>query len=507
MFRNPLMLPAALLLGTAATAQVDFLVTNIGSAAGNYRDVISLHDGTNIRPLAQETRARSGTGSVRKMKFRTDNGRPYLYWLDTISDDIWRATDRNKNGALDPSEFEQVYDFTAASEGQLDEMQGIWWSCIGAGSGTSVGLWKHQDGNADGDFADAGESTKLIAGPTFSFGTSPVYTASSDDMRAVAILPNGDVIWHEDDNQMWFRTTPAGATSVWLVYKTPAIITPLPPVNPDFGTALPAITSPMDRVGVNQANGDVFLAPNFSVTAGERYVFLARDKNSDGDVNDAGECTMFFDGVASTPKWGPVDDIEFFAGSVWVSYEIDTVADPGCQFVGLRDVNNDGDAMDPGELTNMGRTATTDDPTVIGISVAPKAVFAPGCVNLDLSNGSDLSTGGGTLSYALNDIPSTLWNDTTVAYTFFSVTGDATLPIPMPPYTCVIGLTPDIVFATFAGLFVTPVITTRSVATAASIPYPPGLPLGLKVYAASVAIRGTDFMVRGVSQTAYAVVK
>ena len=38
---------------------------------------------------------RIATGSVRKQKLRIVGGKPYLYWIDTISDDIWRATDGN----------------------------------------------------------------------------------------------------------------------------------------------------------------------------------------------------------------------------------------------------------------------------------------------------------------------------------------------------------------------------------------------------------------------------
>ncbi len=505
-FRTSLLAATAAALITAgAKAQVDFLYTNISSSLGHYYDCIALHDGASSRPLAQETNLRTATGSVQKLKFRLVDGRPFVYWIDTISDDIWRATDRNKNGALDPSEFQQLFDFDAASNGQIDELQGTWWGSCGAGSGTTAGLWKFQDATNDGDFMDAGESTRVIAAPTFSFGTSPAYTASSDDIRAVGILPNGDVIWHEDDNRMWFRTTPAGVTSIFLVYKTTAVIAPAPPANPDFGTMLPAVAGQLDRVGVDTTNGTVYLAPNF--TASEPYVFAARDQNNDGDVNDAGEVKLFFDGNSSTPAWGPIDDIECFGGAVWVSYEIDPANDPGSQFVGLRDLNNDGDAMDAGELTNMGRTAATDDPTAIGITVAPKGMLGSGCVNVDLRATANLSTAGGTLSYQLQDIPSALQNEKTAAFVFLSATGDAALPVPLPPYNCVMGLTPDVVFTTFAGFFSSAELTGRTAAITPSLPYPAGLPAGLKLFGAALCVRATDFQARGVSQTNLLVVQ
>ena len=70
----------------SATAQVDFLYTNISSTAGQYHDCITLWNGVANRPLAQETTVRTATGSARKAHYRVVGGKSYVYWLDVIPD-------------------------------------------------------------------------------------------------------------------------------------------------------------------------------------------------------------------------------------------------------------------------------------------------------------------------------------------------------------------------------------------------------------------------------------
>ena len=495
-----------LLFAAAAAAQADILYSNISSTAGEYKDCITLFSGGKNRPLVQESTVRTGTGSSRKMLYRAVGGKNYLYWYDIIPDDLYRATDQNGNGALDPSEFQVVFDFDASSQGHVAEQAGVFWTVVGQGTGAHRGLWKHIDGNADGDFMDAGESVQLVSGGAIAYGAT---TALATDQRACAVLKNGDCIWYAAHGPSWFRTTPTGQHSLWLAYRAVAAgsITPPPAPNPDFGTALPAIpTDPMDRVAVD-ANGIVYLAPNFSATAGKNYIFRCEDKNANGDVMDAGEVTLFYDGVLSTPKWGPIDDIEYFAGAIYVSYEIDTALDPGCQFLSLRDLNNDGDAMDAGEVTAIGRTATTDDPTVIGITAVPQGLFGPSCVNLDLRNSATItSTAAGSITFTMGDIPANQLNDSTNGYAFLSLTGTAGLLVPISPYTCTIGITPDALFGASVGLLTGGpfTIVTQGMGV---LPYPAGIPIGTKLYFAGMSVRMSDFSLRGITQSGLIEVK
>ena len=501
-------------LGAGLSAQADIVYSNISSTAGEYHDCITLWNGVANRPLAQESNPsnpRKGTDSTRKMRHRVVGGKNYLYWHDIIPDQILRATDSNGNGVLDPAEFETVYSYGTGSEGYLDEFGGIWWGCVGRGSATTSqpqnGIWKFQDLNNDGDFLDAGEANQMVAPPTI---TASGLTVTIGNPTACAILPNGDCIWYEKLSSVWFRTTPAGVHSLYLAFRTPATgtVTPVPPLNPDFGTVLPAIPAdPLDRVAVDRSTGAVYLATNFSQTAGKNYVFRCVDLNNDGDINDAGEVTIFFDGVISTPMWGPIDDIDWMNGTLYVSYEIAPLTDPGSQFLALKDLNNDGDAMDAGELSNLGRTASTDDPTEIGICVVPVGTFQTSCVNTDIRNDKVItSTTTGTVTFTLGDIPLNQRNDSTVGYLLLSLTGSLGVPLPLPPFGCIVGITPDPLLSATIGMFSGGPFTLATQAIG-SLPFPVGIPIGTKLFFAGMSIRTSDFTLRGVTQTGFFEVK
>lgn len=506
-------LAAALLVGAQLAAQADIVYSNISSTAGEYKDCITLWNGVANRPLAQESNPAAGrkaTDSTRKMRHRVVGGKNYLYWHDIIPDQILRATDSNGNGVLDPSEFEVLYSYGTGSEGFLDEYQGTWWGCVGRGSATTSnaanGIWKFQDLNNDGDFLDAGEATQMVAPPTI---TASGATVTIGNPTACAVLPNGDCIWYERISSVWYRTTPAGVHSVYLVFRTPTTgITPIPSPNPDFGTVLPAIpTDPLDRVAVDRPLGTVYLATNFSQTAGKNYVFRCVDVNNDGDLNDAGEVTIFFDGVTSTPAWGPIDDIDWLNGSLYLSYEINPTLDPGSQFLQLRDLNADGDAMDAGELTSLGRTASTDDPTELGLVAVPVGTFGTSCVNTDLRNDKVItSTTTGSVTFTLGDIPVVQQNDSTVGFLLLSLSGAAGIPLPIGPFGCIVGITPDALLTASLGLFSGGPYTT-STQVIGALPFPIGIPLGTKLWFSAMSIRTSDFTLRGVTQSGLIEVK
>jgi hypothetical protein len=470
-----------------APAQVDFLYTNISSTAGLYHDCISLWSPVHgQRPLAQETTNRRATDSVRKMKHRRVGNRDYLYWHDIITDDGWRATDRNLNGVLDPSEFEKVYDHSVNnSEGHLDEHNGIWWACVGGtqSAATPFGqVWRYQDTNNDGDFLDTGESTLVVPGPTVNVGTATGYSANGP--TGLAVMSNLDAIWFPRGTNTavgaaWLRTTPAGQHSVYLCYKTTS---PVLPVNPDFGTVLPAIgTNHVDRVATDVANDTVYLAVNFTVAVPQPWVFRCRDMNNDGDANDAGEVKMFYDGLSGPVAIASIDDIEWLGGAVYVSHELNASAGGPCEFVELRDLNNDGDAMDTGEARILGQLGNNplDDPSVIGVTVVPQGTFDFGrsCIHMDLKE-TAVTTLGGPLTFTFADIPVALQNSTTRGVVVMSFTGDNLLQL---PGGCIIGLTPDALTGPTAALLVggPPLSSTLAMP---NLPVPAGLPLGARFF-------------------------
>jgi hypothetical protein len=149
------------------------------------------------------------------------------------------------------------------------------------------------------------------------------------------------------------RTTPGGVHTLYLATPFTAITrAPALPTNPDFGVTLPPTinSNPLDRLAVDRTNDALYAAVNFTSAAPQQpWVFRCRDGNADGDANDAGEVTMFYDGTTGPVAMTSIDDIEWHNGKLYVSHEFPAGSQGPCQFVELSDSNNDGDAMDANE--------------------------------------------------------------------------------------------------------------------------------------------------------------
>ncbi len=519
MQRNRLFLASslvALAAGLAAQSPVDILYTNITDSTGltvprEYSDCVVLWTPGGQRPFAQESHGAIRTGSVRKMKARTVGGLNWLYWYDIISDDITRGRDINGNGVIDPTEFQQCYSHPASSDGSIDEAGGVWWNGIGA---TAIGeLWRFQDGNADGDFLDAGESTQVVAGPTITLTNPAIAGVSSNNISSVVMMANGDCVWYPKGatgalTHALIRTTPAGVHSLYMapVYNL-NVRNPVLPTNPDFGGTLPPSinANSLDRLAVDRAGDAVFAAVNFTAALPQQpWIFRCKDGNADGDANDAGEVTMFYDGATGPVLMTSIDDIEWFNGRLYVSHEFPVGTAGPCQFVELVDLNNDGDAMDAGEQTILGGTSATppDDPTVIGITVAPLGFFSgPGCVNADLRN-NGMSSAGGTLTLQFADIPLARQTPTTLCIGALSLTGDVGIPL---PGGCILGLFPDALTSATISFLVASNPTSRLLSLP-GLPYPP-LPVGRVVYAAGFFVDAATLTFPGVTHSTAIVVQ
>lgn len=501
----------ALAVGASAQSPVELLYTNITDSTGltvprEYSDAIVLWTPTGQRPFAQESHGATRTGSVRKMKARTVAGQNYLYWFDIISDDITRGRDVNGNGVIDPTEFEQCFSHAASSDGSIDEAGGVWWNGIGA---TAIGeLWRMQDGNGDGDFLDAGESTQVVAGPTITLTSPAIAGVSSNNVASVAIMANGDCVWYPKGatgalTNALIRSTAAGVHSLYMAPVFNLITrNPVLPTNPDFGSSLPPSinANPLDRLAVDRSGDALFAAVNFTSAAPQQpWVFRCKDGNADGDANDSGEVTLFYDGITGPVPMTSIDDIEWHNGRLYVSHESPVGSTGPCQFVELVDRNNDGDAMDAGEQAILGGTSSAppDDPTVIGITVAPVGFFrGPGCVTADLRN-NGMAAAGGTLTLTFADIPLAQQSATTLCVGALSLTGDLGIPL---PGGCIIGLFPDaLTNATMPFLIGGP--PTSRLHSLAPLPYP-RLPAGLVVYTAGFFLDVSGFAIPGVTHSA-----
>lgn len=487
MLRNPLSasLVCAAFLAAGARAQNErFIISNISGTNGSYTDSLTLWTTGGQRPLVSEANVRGATNSPRSPRVRVIGGKTYVYWVNTFrSDAFHRATDRNGNGVMDSSEIEEIFKPGGnVSSGAFDERGGTFAAGFGIFNSATAGVYSLKDLNGDGDFKDAGEAKQLVKGPTHTVGAT---TYSSDDVREIVLLNNGDILWHEDDAGVWFRTTAAGQTSVWLVYKTPRVVSGTPPaLNSDWANSrLPAIgTQRLDRATYDPATNTVYLTVCFVKSLA--IVFSAKDGNNDGDVQDPGEVRIHFDGTKQNPPFGPMDDIEWMAGSLYGSYEINPGTDNGSQFWKLTGTT----------LLKIGRTAPTDDPTALGVTVAPAGTFGSSCVVAAITNDKDpVSSAAGQVQINVKDAASV---NGSRAFGGLSLTGDGALPL----FGCTWGITIDALTAAGLEIFQTPPIAGGK-ASFPPLQYPAGLPKGAKIYFMAFFVDFTKASFTGITGT------
>jgi hypothetical protein len=204
---------------------------------------------------------------------------------------------------------------------------------------------RFQDLNGDGDVQDAGEQI------VFYDSTSPGPDLSN----------NQSVTIHPFDG------------SVWVADSTLDIVLRLEDKNGD-GDANDAGEYSVfyDNTGAVPMSSVMALAFDdkgilFLLNSGTPdNVIRLEDKNNDGDAIDAGEATVYFDNTAVTGPWlsSPADMV-FFKGDLYI---VDNTITPK-NLVRIRDTNNDGDAQDAGEAVRW------TDPTGGGGSFVWNIIF------------------------------------------------------------------------------------------------------------------------------------
>jgi hypothetical protein len=296
---------------------------------------------------------------------------------------------------------------------------------------TTRGLWRLKDGNGDGDAMDAGEWAMVVDGSA----THPVQTGAGvvqvhlEDLRFLARDGNGvigysgfstssstseDCLFRFEDLNLDGDVLDVGESKLLLNYtgKNPAL-----PVNPDFGTTLPTLelpnlTTPSEPyyarlwfVETFEGGGqtEYFFATDASATGGfgvsvtgdyvNGLIFRGVDQNGDGDVNDAGEVELYYDGSLDSPLGilFLTDKIVGLGAEAGWLY----MADAGKRISRMRDLNGDGDVHDAGEiqldLWTFGlwgfNPPFTDPlgPYMTDIDAGPNGLFPPGSTSWSVS--------------------------------------------------------------------------------------------------------------------------
>ncbi len=330
---------------------------------------------------------------------RDEGGTSVAYWIDPKSTAVYRGTDANNNGVIDIGEETLFRDTATLDDPNADFWEGgltfandgsIWYSTNWNSSTPHTGVYRLMDLNADGDAADAGELQAMAE-----FGNGLTTTPSSGtpvtvDMEAFTRLTKynaGVVGWtgtsgqYDEDFCLYSfedlnsdgDVQDAGETKVFM---NPSGRNTGLDMNVDFASGVlrnqeawdqgvaPSVQSGWNRfrfvTTLNEGGKDiVYIASDASDNsffgfnqAGEGLnglIYRCEDLNLDGDAQDAGEVTLYFDG-SSTSGSNLFPKLVGMAGhgsSIYVAPLLTSAT-----VWRLEDLNNDGDAMDPGEVFN-----------------------------------------------------------------------------------------------------------------------------------------------------------
>ncbi len=373
------------------------------------------------------------------VEVRSEGGVPTLYAVCDSPDGLYRGQDLDLDGTVSSAEIGFFFDSQAIYGLSMDPV-GVTLTADGAVWLSSDfegirGLWRLKDNNSDGDAMDAGEFFQMVDGSAphpVGTGTGTV-SINGDDMWRMARDGNGVVIYcgfsssslSDEDSLFRFEdknsdgdVLDANESRLFLNYTGK---NPLLPKNPDFGTVLPTLQVPntttpslpyygrLNHVEVRDNAGvkEYFFGCDSSSTSifstsvtGDKInglIFRGVDKNLDGDVNDATEVNVYYDGSADGPLSAAVrvDKIVGLGEDQGALYIADAL---GARILRIRDNNADGDAMDAGEilpdLWSFGlwgaKPPITDPlgPFVEDIEAGPNGLFPAASSNWSVSGAS-----------------------------------------------------------------------------------------------------------------------
>jgi len=324
------------------------------------------------------------------MEVREENGVAVTYWLLESTDKICRGVDLNQDGVLSGAAEVKVFRNSGVLDGNgwprgltLTDDGAVWWISGGLISQPHNGLSRLRDLNADGDAADAGEQVVMVnfnTGHTVEhdLGSAPI---TGWAMWTLAAAGEGVVAFTDIDFAHYlFRDLDhdgdvTGPDESILLLNASSERPDLP-TNPDFldgtlraldstaGYPAPMIylataleggqrayyfgtsASPFNPVGTNLLGQGL----NF-------LLFRGVDGNGDGDVNDAGEVKLHFngshtDGIQDLLIMRGLDVID--GGTLYAAgikpYPVLAPGPNGNTWIHrLEDLNGDKDAMDAGE--------------------------------------------------------------------------------------------------------------------------------------------------------------
>jgi hypothetical protein len=424
-------------LAAAATAvaQSPEVLIPSGSTDGTFRLVDRNNDGDYADPGEVYDYVLDGVDTSNRNTVIVPGSPARLYWCSAVTEQILWAEDTDANGIIDAStEIRVFYDLVGTGTTHeinfmdIDSAGRLWWT---NNAGTVEGLYRSVDSNADGDAEDAGETVAVLLESTrLTIANAPITGAPTVSVTALDSVtfdptwgPNGRLLLEEEDADFTMALedlnndgdfVDAGEAYIFSALYNAGILGL--DVNPDVPGILPRSNeSFVVKVDASGATPVYYIVTGSACETGcLSLVYRGIDNNTDGDINDAGEVRVFWDGsldsTGAVPEYNFNVGIEVWNGKVYVNAEWDGVADEEHLFR-LDDNNNDGDANDAGELVVLWRLPA--DTTHYNPTVFPAGVLAPAPAG---NPGTYLYYGGATCASSLPgshnvQIGSDNWND------------------------------------------------------------------------------------------------
>ena len=249
---------------------------------------------------------------------RAFNGKPTLFATSSSNDNVLICRDTNGDGNITASEISVFFAPTVLVNNENFSPDGIaldptapsrlyWITDKSGATGSKVnqGLFRLEDANAD-DVIGANEWK-----PSWTGTTAPVVvetnTVDASEFECLHVDSKGGVLLNHTELGTIFRWFDSNANGVaetgevvnWLTYNmTQALYTKSVAFQqPNF----PVLTGTFWSMNLIESvarpgQGDLhFVALTNSTGVGAGFVFRCEDLNNDGDVNDLGEVTVFWD--------------------------------------------------------------------------------------------------------------------------------------------------------------------------------------------------------------------
>ena len=299
-----------------------------------------------------------------------------IYFTETGKDQIVWVEDTNKDGCIQTSERHVFHDALAAIGAcrpnwiVLDKNGWFWWT---NDDGTAEGLYRSKDLNNDGDADDTNETVGVIVEPkTVVVANTPKTAVTNLAVTSLQSIyydanygTNGRFLFEEEN---WDQTIAmedknsdgdfddTGEVYLFSALWTGGVLAA--DVNPDVTNKVIPSGTEMRDIAWDIVTKAYYLLSADSNTSSHPedhgLIYVGKDGNSDGDINDAGETKVFFD--CSHNSNGPLKNYNFiygmtvYFGKVYIMAEFDGTPDNEHLIV-LEDKNRDGDANDAGEAT------------------------------------------------------------------------------------------------------------------------------------------------------------